>query len=356
VSTPLLANILAQPSALASVADHHFGPGFEALSRAADLLRGSERIVLTGMGASLFAALPLYYQLAAHGANVSIVDAAELLYFLAPVLDASTTVILISRSGESVEILKVLELLTQRRSTAIGLVNVPDSTLAKQTATHILLNSPADQLVAIQTYTATLVTLALLGAACLNEFAAAQSDWTNTLSGFAAWVTECATAGETGRGFASLPSPLYILGRGAALASVEEGVLLMHEVSKSPAVGMSIPQFRHGPVEVADEHFRAIVIGTQPATADIDRQLAAELSRMGGRIRWLGPHASASPCEPLCPWPENLPARFLSLFETIPLQLLAYRTAEARGILPGVFRWAGAITNSESGFPGLRSS
>ena len=35
-------------------------------------------------------------------------------------------------------------------------------------------------------------------------------------------------------------APLYLLGRGAALGSVHEGALLMHETAKTPAVGMSL--------------------------------------------------------------------------------------------------------------------
>jgi glucosamine--fructose-6-phosphate aminotransferase (isomerizing) len=292
--------------------------------------------------------------LASRGIDVSVIETAELLYFLTPALDAETAVVLVSRSGETIEVLKLLDLLNQRRCPTIGVVNVPHSTLAERATLHIVMNSPADQLVAVQTYTATLVTLALLGAACLDELAVAKSEWTATVACLSSWIPDCVAAGETWQQFVALDSPLYILGRGPALASVKEGVLLMHEVSKSPAIGMSIPQFRHGPVEVADERFRAIVIGTQPITADIDRQLAAELGQMGGRIRWLGPPASH--CQPLCAWPEYCPARFLSIFETVPLQLLAYRTAEARGIVPGSFRWAPAITNSESGFPGLHPS
>jgi glucosamine--fructose-6-phosphate aminotransferase (isomerizing) len=353
VSTPLLDNILAQPFALEAVADHHFGPGLDSLVQSADLLRSSKRIVLTGMGASLFAAVPLRYMLAGRGINVSVVETAELLYFLEPALDRDTTIVLVSRSGESIEVLKLLNLLNHRSCRTVGVVNVPRSTLAELATGHILINSPADQLVAIQTYTATLVTLALLGAACLDELALAKSELTATIALLSSWIPEFLAASQTWRQFVALTSPLYILGRGPALASVDEGVLLMHEVSKSPAIGMSIPQFRHGPVEVADERFRAIMIGTQTITRDMDRQLAAELGQMGGRVRWLGPLASGSPCEPFCAWPQDPPARFVTVFETVPLQLLAYRTAEARGVVPGKFRWALTVTRTESGFPGL---
>lgn len=127
----------------------------------------------------------------------------------------------------------------------------------------------------------------------------------------------------------------------------------MHETAKAPAVGMSAAQFRHGPVEVVDENFHAIVIGTQPATSELDAALADDLTRMGGHVRWLGPAPKRQPIEALCSWPADVPERFASIFETVPLQLAAYRKAELRGIRPGDFRWAPAITNSEAGFPAV---
>jgi glutamine---fructose-6-phosphate transaminase (isomerizing) len=356
VSTPLLKNILAQPASLRAVASYQSGPGFDSLRRAADLLLTSRRVIITGMGASLYASLPLRYLLAANGIPASLIETGELLYFGEAQLDEDIAVILVSRSGESIEMVKLLDILHERRCRTIGVANVPGTTLPENANISILLNSPSDQLVAIQTYTATVVTLALLGAAVLTQFDDARSQLNSALGILDDWLPGCVVASETWNAFAGLPSPLYILGRGPALASVNEGVLLMHETAKAPAVAMSVPQFRHGPVEVTDSRFHAVIIGTQPLTAEMDLQLAGDLERMGGHIRWLGPLPPSSSVKPLCLWPGDVPERFSALFETVPFQLLAYRMAEIRGFVPGDFRWSGAITSAESGFPGLTGS
>jgi glutamine---fructose-6-phosphate transaminase (isomerizing) len=218
---------------------------------------------------------------------------------------------------------------------------------------HLVLNSPADQLVAVQTYIATVVTLLLLAAAYLGELDLAKPDLATTITQLAPWVTECVAASQSWPEFVDLTTPLYLLSRGSGLASVDEGVLLMHEVAKTPATGMSVAQFRHGFVEAADERIRAVVIGTQPATSAIDQQFAVDLTRMGAAVRWIGPLDAGSSLQGLGAWPQSVPARFASVFEAVPLQLLAYRTAESRGLVPGLFRWASTVTGSESGFPGL---
>ena len=97
-----------------------------------------------------------------------------------------------------------------------------------------------------------------------------------------------------------------------------------------------------------------MIIGTQSATAGLDSALANDLTRMGGQVRFLGPAVQDSTAPSLCEWPAGVPERFASIFETIPLQILAYLKAEMRGIHPGDFRWAPTITSSESGFPQLQ--
>ena len=351
MSTLLLENILNQPAALRAVGERHFGAGRDSLARAAALLGSSKRVVLSGMGASFFACIPFSYRLSSYGRCVVTVEASELLYFLDSQIDRDTVVVLVSRSGESVEVTKLLPRLQERGAKVVGVANVPKSTLSTEADEAIVMNSPPDELVAIQTYTATLATFALLDAAITGQLDVARAELDETANVLSRWIPECVSARETWGGFLGTQAPLYLLGRGPASGSVTEGVLLLHEVAKSPGVGMTAAQFRHGPVEVVDGNFRAVQFGAQRATAALDAALANDLVGMGGQVRWIGPDNSEAGAIPLCPWPADLPDRFTPIAEIIPLQLAAYKKAELRGIRPGDFRWAPAITTSEAGFP-----
>ena len=85
-----------------------------------------------------------------------------------------------------------------------------------------------------------------------------------------AWIPRVLQISGDWDSFLQMPSPLYLLGRGASLASVAAGALVIHEVAKAPAVGMSAANFRHGPVEVVDKQFHGIVFGSRPETADLE--------------------------------------------------------------------------------------
>ena len=232
----------------------------------------------------------------------------------------------------------------------LGVVNVKESSLSSQADQALVVRSPADQLVAIQTYTGTLAVFALLQAAMFGELEQARDELERTIDLLVRLLPEWVDASKEWGRFLEGSTPLYVLGRGAALGAVGEGVLLMHETAKAPAVGMSVAQFRHGPVEVVDREFRAIVIGTQAATAELDAALGDDLTKMGAQVRLIGPVADGSRAQTLCAWPVSVPERFASIFEAIPLQITAYRKAELNGIHPGDFRWAPAVTSSEIGF------
>lgn len=335
VSFPLFDNIHAQPAALREVAAYQFGPGRDTLQRSSELLSSSKRVILSGMGASLYACVPL-----AHAIRAEVIESSELLYFHADEIEPGAAVLLVSRSGESVEVTKLLPVLRARGCRIIGVTNVGDSALAANADEAVILNCPADQLVAIQTYTATVLTLLMLapGAgqdqvqAAIDELASKLNTWTD--------------AARDLHDFVNAVMPMYLLGRGPALGSVNEGALLFHETAKAPAVGMPAAQFRHGPVEVVDRDFRAIIFGTVPETLQLDAALAADLLRMGAKVCWIGP-PDAVPGASVFP---VAPGRFAPILETVPCQLLAYNMAEHRGIQPGSFRWAPAITRSETGF------
>jgi glucosamine--fructose-6-phosphate aminotransferase (isomerizing) len=348
---PLVENILAQSNSLESVMAHQYGAGREALLAAAGLLRSSHRIVMSGMGASLHACIPLANFLVDQGTAVSVIETAELLHFQTNILKAGTAVVLVSRSGESIEVTRLLPILQERSCNVIAVVNAPASTLALQATHTIVVNSLPDELVAIQSYTGSVAALLLLGAAVGGDFEGdAKAELERTILQLSRWVPECFRFSGGWPGFFGNNVPMYLLGRGPTLASVRTGALLLHEVAKMPAVAMSVPQFRHGPVEAVNERFHTIVFGTQKNSASLDSALAEQLTRMGAKVRWIGPATESSGIAPLCEWPEDLPERFIPVAEVIPLQIAAYQTALWHGIVPGHFRYATAVTLSEQDF------
>jgi glucosamine--fructose-6-phosphate aminotransferase (isomerizing) len=259
----------------------------------------------------------------------------------------------VSRSGGSVEPVLLAEKMGQAGMTVVGVTNVPGSNLEQIADITLAIGSQADKLIAVQTYTGTVLTLLLLAEEVLAGESAKLSDACDAaLPALSTHIDECLR--ESGRWQELLTGgPLYLLGRGPALASVYEGALLLHETAKTAAVGMSSGQFRHGPAEILSPDFRAVVFGSPPITRALDRSLADDLFSVGAKVRWIGPADepahSGNHAPSLVPWPQIDPV-LAPLFEIVPLQVAAYRLALWRGITPGDFRFVSEVTATESGF------
>jgi glucosamine--fructose-6-phosphate aminotransferase (isomerizing) len=155
--------------------------------------------------------------------------------------------------------------------------------------------------------------------------------------------------------FLGVNAPVYLLARGPSCASAYEGALLFHEVAKSPAVSMAVGSFRHGPVEVVDQHFRGIVFAPQGKTKDLNLSLANDLAKFGGQILIIQPSAEAGSHEDYCLTPK-VPESLAPIFEIVPVQVAALRMAELRGIRPGSFRYAPQVATDEAEFGPLENS
>ena len=342
--SPLLRDILNQPQSLAAAVDYQFSAGKSALLEAARVMIG-QRVLLSGMGSSLYACYALNTDLAQHGVAATVIDTAELLhYHYRAYRDA--VAVLVSRSGESIETLKLLPLLKAQGTRIVGMTDVADSTLAREADVAVLIHGGQDHLVAVQSYTATLIALHLLGTALTNTFDAARSDVEAAVNASIDYIPRCVEQSAEGHSFFNGAQVIYLLGRGRSIASIYEGALLFNEVAKFPSVPMEAAQFRHGPVEIVDEHFRAIVFAPNDHTRELNVALAHDLSQLGGQVRLIGPGETdrdwwATP---------SVSTSLMPLIEIIPVQCVAMRLAEWRGFTPGEFRVATQVTRSEAGF------
>ena len=349
---PVYLNITNQPHAVEAVLTYQLGLGRQDLERAAEQIRRADAIVVGAIGASYSASIPFCYRLAGHGVKIILEDAAELLHYSHEAYGANTVYLLVSRSGQTIEIVKLLERLKGRDCCIIGVTNEPESQLASEADICLLVGSPVDDLVAIQTYSGTLLTLNLLA-----ELLAGRLDTPEyrhelaPLAGLVAQVLrqyqELSTAWSSS--FRSGKS-LYLLARGASLASANEGALLFHEMARFPAVAFGAGHFRHGPWEVVDDEFCAFVFAPDDNTYALNVGLAQDLAGMGGEVKLITPLPPSQMDTRVSVWSVPGTDRYLEpLLEILPVQLFVHEFALWRGLVPGVFRASLPITLSELG-------
>lgn len=341
----LAQDIWGQSAALVGVLQYHKGAGRAPLLQAAAALRSSKKIVIVGIGASLNGAIPLENLLCSRGFDAVTIEAGELLHYRLGAY-RNATFVLVSRSGESVEILKALDALRGQVAT-IGVTNEPDSRLARQADMAIHLHSPADEMVAIQTHTATILSLYMLGAVATDQWDQAQRDIGAMVETLPAWIAGNLESARQWDQFLEKDSTVYALGRGPSHGSALQSALLFSEVAKAPAIGMAVASFRHGPVEVVDDRFRGLIFAPQGKTRELNLALARELLRFGGSVRVIGPPLEQGTDLPWIGTPP-CPEMLAPLVEIVPVQVAALRLAQLRQIVPGSFRFTPQVARDET--------
>jgi len=126
--THFLADILRQPVELQRTIDYLRGAGNRGLEEAAKAVQNAGHVYLTGIGSSWHVALTAAPLLSVGRRPVYMQDAAELLQFSA--IPSGAVMIVISRSGRSIEIVHLLTKARECGAIVIGITNSEDGPLA----------------------------------------------------------------------------------------------------------------------------------------------------------------------------------------------------------------------------------
>lgn len=348
-----LQDILSQPAALRSALAEFNPAPLDSLARRVQAGE-FDRLVLTGMGASFYAAYPAWLGLVQAGMPAVWVDTAELRHHALPLLTPRTLVWAFSQSGHSAEVVALIEHLRAKPAGALlAVTNDPASPLGQAADPALLIHAHPEQTVSTRTYLNSLavaqLAVQILSSTPVEPIRQALEQTAYAMQSYLDdWEQHLARI----RARAGIPEQLVVLGRGISLASAFSGALIQQEAAKYPALGMQAAEFRHGPVEIAGPELTAIVLAGPPETAPLNYRLHQELLGHGVNSIWLdalagrGAELQAEAGTPVLPAPR-VPLAGLPLAEMLPLQLLSVHLAAARGIEPGAFRFIGKVTLTE---------
>lgn len=204
-------------------------------ARLAASIARTGRLVLVGMGASHYANRMAETAWRRLGVDCSAGTAGDVLLQELP---AQNTLVLVSQSGESGEILQLLER-TPRGADLFGMTLAPQSTLGR---TLPCLVGTGGQEMAFAATRSLTVTLAL-HVAVLTAKGGAVSDFADALGAPPSPVLD-----EVVEALAP-KSAVIIAGRGELRGLAEANGLMLMELARIPAFGLEFGQFRHGPLE-----------------------------------------------------------------------------------------------------------
>ena len=338
---PYIKDILSQPASLREALTNFSSSALENIN-----LADYDRIIISGMGSSCYAAYPAWIELSKQSVPVQLVNAAELLHSLHGMIGTRSLLWLNSQSGRSAELVHLLDHIKSRSPAhLLTFVNDVFSPMGESADTCIPIHAGEEATVSTKTYT-NMLAVNLLAAiqfiggdvnTVILEMHAAADIMASYLVDWEARVQELdSMLGEFDN--------LFLIGRGSSMSAVWNGSLTNKEAAKYAFEGIHAADFRHGPLELVSEGFAALIFAGSKQTSTLNRELAREIISYGGKALWLD--SVPDPEIPTLLFPETTELT-RPLVEILPMQMLTLAMAKRKGVEAGKFRHVSKITNRE---------
>ena len=344
--TQLMVDISRQPEELSRLIAHAFGNGKDTYEHAMRLIEEADHLYITGIGSSWHAGMAIQTVLHSGGRPACLLDASEFLHF--NTLAAHSVVIVLSRSGKSIEIVNLLAKAKDAGAKIISITNTPDSPLAENADVVFNLGAPFDHCVSALMYSGLALVGGLLASYTLDNLNGSlgrslQESVLAVKEYLPSWVQQIGSST-----WFDDTAPYYFLARGASLASCHEARLVWEEAVKLPATAMTTSGFRHGPQEVIVEGFRFGLWIDSQRMRDQDLALAADIRKLGGKLLVIGQDLSRNDGDLVLSLP-NIEPGWQFLIDIIPAQLAGEYFSRLRGVDCDSFRICSYIVESEGG-------
>lgn len=300
-----------------------------------------KRVVLSGCGSAYHACMAAQYMFEDWlNMPVDVAIASELRYRKAAI-DDSVLFVAVSQSGETADTIAATEAARAAGAQRLAVTNVVGSAITTLADAVLQQQSgPEIAVVASKSFTGQIATLALAGlwlgeatghmpAGLRQDVTTHLEDIPNLIGHMLEYTDAMARIGES----CSHLDRLLFLGRGIGYPMALEGALKLKEISYIQAEGYAGGELKHGPLALIEDGTTVLVLATASETLEKLLSNVEEVRARGGRIMAIAsdddqrvpPHADE------VIWvPETLEC-LSPLINVVPMQLLAYYAAVARG-------------------------
>lgn len=302
----------------------------------ADKLRNAERIIITACGTSWHAGLVGEYLIEQLAEIPVEVEYASEFRYRNPVLRHNDVLFAISQSGETADTLAAVQEAVQKGATALGIVNVVGSTIARETEAGMYTHAgPEIGVASTKAFTSQIAALTLIALYLgrMRRLSAIEGrkiaqEILKLPSKIEKILEQSSTIESISKQFHESKNFLY-LGRGYNFPVALEGALKLKEISYIHAEGYPAAEMKHGPIALIDENMPVVFIATKDEIYDKVISNIQEVRARKGKIIAIateGDDKISEYADHVIYIPETLPL-LVPILSVIPLQLMSYYIA-----------------------------
>jgi glucosamine--fructose-6-phosphate aminotransferase (isomerizing) len=300
------------------------------------------RLTIIGCGTAYLAGFVAKYwfeQLARLPVEIDI--ASEFRYREAPMPEGGVT-LAVSQSGETADTLAALHYARAQKQKILSVVNVPQSSIARASDAVVpTLAGPEIGVASTKAFTTQLTVLLCLavGAALARKTIDAKraAAILQSLREVPALINQLLRDEHHIQELAhrmSEASDVLYLARGTLYPLAMEGALKLKEISYIHAEGYAAGEMKHGPIALIDESMPVVFLAPSDALFEKTASNIQEVAARGGRVVLFSDKAGCAKLAKEVSWHMVVPftdPAVLPLLYAVPVQLLAYYTAVAKG-------------------------
>ena len=304
------------------------------------LLENTQNIILLGCGTSYNSAiysLPFFKKICNFN-TVQVFDGAEFELVDIPKI-GNTAFILVSQSGETKDLHRCIEMITPTDSTIIGVVNVPDSLIARESHCGTYLNAGREVAVAsTKAFSSQIIVLSLITiwfSQQHNIFPKLREEYIKCLRQVPTQIAETIEmcrpiCQDIAKQLVNIKS-MFILGKNKSYPIAREGALKIKEITYIHAEGYSGSSLKHGPFGLLEPDFPVILLAPKDETYAKMTNVYEEVLSRKAKVFFITDDHECEYSNKII-YPSN--KHFNYLLSVIPLQLLAYYIAIEKGFNP----------------------
>ncbi len=340
----MMKEIAEQPTVVGQVLEAYLSDDGDAVAlelEGIDLAK-VERLSIVACGTAYYAGLVAKYWFERYARLPVDIDVASEFRYREPPFPANTLSVFVSQSGETADTLAALRYSAGKAMGTLALVNVPESSIARESDVAVQIHAgPEISVASTKAFTCQLTTFAVLvvkaGLARGTLDAQTAAQMLTALRRLPGLMSHALATNDavhaTAIDIAEAHDVLF-LGRGQMFPLALEGALKLKEISYLHAEGYPSGELKHGPIALVDKATPTIVLAPHDGLFDKTVSNMQEVMARDGRVVLVSDaHAAAQAGDGV--WKTitmpDAPEFIQPILYAVPAQLLAYHVAVAKG-------------------------
>jgi glucosamine--fructose-6-phosphate aminotransferase (isomerizing) len=304
--------------------------------------RNVDRLSMVACGTAFYACMTAKYWFEQIAGLPVDVDIASEFRYREPPIPPRTVALFVSQSGETADTLAALRYCEGKVARILSVVNVPESSIARESDLALPIMAGAEIGVAsTKAFTCQLTVLLLLALEAAHQRGRLSTeDLSDHLSALRALPVALNAALDLSGSIKlaarklSESTDVLFLGRGLMYPLALEGALKLKEISYIHAEAYASGELKHGPIALIDKTMPVVVMAPRDALFDKTVSNMQEVMARGGKVMLITDSEGAAEASDQT-WEvivmPRVDAVLTPILYALPAQLLAYHTAVAKG-------------------------